>query len=425
MVRNIAVIGSGAREHALAEALLRSGKEIRVVAYPGNDGMAQVDRGPELPPDPQAAARILVAANTALAIVGPEKPLMEGLGNALRDRGVPVVGPNGEAARIEGSKIFGKELMGRVGIPTAPWQKVSGRDEATALLKKWGLPLVFKADGLAQGKGVTVVATRDDWESALERYFDRKDIPGSDTVLIERALSGPEISFIVVTDGKRFVPCPTARDYKRVADGDVGPNTGGMGVLTPVPEWSPILQGQAMEIIERCLWGMSKTGTPFSGFLYAGLMLTPEGLSVLEFNARMGDPEGQVLFETLGEAALPLLEEVGHGEILSEFSIAPVPRVGVVLASEGYPEKPRTGDPVDGLPRPGTMPNTGALYFAGVRKDAGILRSSGGRVLTAVGRGNTLPEARTNAYDLMGTLRLEGGHFRSDIALKETIGQGR
>ena len=424
MTRNIAVIGSGAREHALVAALRRSGSGIRIVTYPGNDGMEDVERAGELPSDPLSGARMIAEAKVDMAIIGPEKPLMDGLGNALRQRGIPVVGPDQEAARIEGSKVFAKELMQRVGIPTAPWQKVSGREEAKEVLKKWGLPLVIKADGLAQGKGVAVVKTMEDWELAQARYFDRKEIPGGETVLIERCLSGPEVSFIVVTDGKRFVPFPTARDYKRVFDGDQGPNTGGMGALTPVPGWTPANQERANEIIERCLWGLSKAGTPFSGFLYAGLMITDEGPSVLEFNARMGDPEAQVLFDILGENALPLLEEVANESIVSNWSLPSLPRVGVVLASRGYPEKPVLDDPLEGIPGHDQRSPEGEIYFAGVKRVSGTLVSSGGRVLTAVGRGESLGEARSRAYHLIEGIRLPGGHFRNDIARKESGGEG-
>jgi len=419
MKKKIAVIGAGSREHALVSALRRSDASLSVTAYPGNDGMEGVARGGELPSDPLLGARILSETGTGLVVIGPEKPLMEGLGNALRDRKIPVVGPDREAARIEGSKTFAKELMQRVGIPTAPWQTVSGREEAAGVLKRWGLPLVFKADGLAQGKGVTVVTAMDEWEVALSRYFDRRDIPGSETVLLERGLSGPEVSFIVITDGKKFVPFPTARDYKRVFDGDRGPNTGGMGALTPVPGWTAKNQERANEIIERCLWGLTKAGTPFSGFLYAGLMMTQEGPSVLEFNARMGDPEAQVLFGTLGERALPLLEEVSNGRIVSNWTLPSVPRVGVVLASRGYPEKPVLGDPLESLPSRENEIFGTELYFGGVERKSGALISSGGRVLTAVGEGESLEAARRKAYQLVGSIRLSGGHYRTDIAQKE------
>ncbi len=419
MGKNVAVVGSGAREHALVAALLRSGKGIRVTVWPGNDGMEGIVRGEALPEDPSLAAKILSGSEADLVVIGPEKPLIEGLSDALRARGIPVVGPGSGAARIEGSKIFAKELMGRVGVPTAEWARVSGRSEAEVLRKRWGLPLVFKADGLAQGKGVAVVKSEEEWAEALSRYFDRREVPGGEVVLLERGLSGPEVSFIVATDGRRFVPFPTARDFKRIRDGDQGPNTGGMGALSPVPGWTGKDQERACEIIERCLWGLAKGGTPFSGFLYAGLMMTADGPSVLEFNARMGDPEAQLLFETLGDRALPLMEEVAAGSLGNGWEIPGTPRVGVVLAAEGYPEKPVPGDPVEGLPPSGEILSEGTFYLAGVRREGGILRASGGRVLTAVGRGETLAAAREAAYRLMGGIRLRGGQFRSDIALRE------
>ncbi len=422
MGKKIAVIGSGAREHALVAALQRSGTGISVMVWPGNDGMERVSRGGSLPGEPALSARILSESGADLVVIGPEKPLMDGLADALRMRKVPVVGPDSAAARIEGSKSFAKELMQRVGIPTAEWAKISGRSEASELRKRWGLPLVFKADGLAQGKGVAVVKTEEEWEEALVRYFEKKDVPGGEVVLLERGLSGPEVSFIVATDGKRFVPFPTARDFKRIHDGDKGPNTGGMGALSPVPGWTHKDQERACDIIERCLWGMSKEGTPFSGFLYAGLMMTPDGPSVLEFNARMGDPEAQLLFEVLGDRALSLMEEVAAGSLGADWTLPPAPRVGVVLASAGYPDKPVSGGILEGLPSEGMTLPDGTYYLAGVSRENGVLRSSGGRVLTAVGRGESLPAAREAAYSLIQRIRLPGSQYRTDIALREIEG---
>lgn len=422
MGKKIAVIGSGAREHALVAALQRSGTGISVMVWPGNDGMERVSRGGSLPGEPAISARILSESGADLVVIGPEKPLMDGLADALRMRKVPVVGPDSAAARIEGSKSFAKELMQRVGIPTAEWAKISGRSEASELRKRWGLPLVFKADGLAQGKGVAVVKTEEEWEEALVRYFEKKDVPGGEVVLLERGLSGPEVSFIVATDGKRFVPFPTARDFKRIHDGDKGPNTGGMGVLSPVPGWTHKDQERACDIIERCLWGMSKEGTPFSGFLYAGLMMTPDGPSVLEFNARMGDPEAQLLFEVLGDRALSLMEEVAAGSLGADWTLPPAPRVGVVLASAGYPDKPVSGGILEGLPSEGLTLPAGTYYLGGVSRENGVLRSSGGRVLTAVGRGESLPSAREAAYSLIQRIRLPGSQYRTDIALREIEG---
>ncbi len=423
MGKKIAVIGSGAREHALVAALQRSGTGVSVTVWPGNDGMEGVLREGSLPGDPALSARILSESGADLVVIGPEKPLMDGLADALRLRKVPVVGPGSAAARIEGSKSFAKELMQRVGIPTAEWAKVSGRSVALEFRKRWGLPLVFKADGLAQGKGVAVVKTEEEWEEALVRYFEKKDVPGGEVVLLERGLSGPEVSFIVATDGKRFVPFPTARDFKRIHDGDKGPNTGGMGALSPVPGWTAKDQERASEIIERCLWGLSKEGTPFSGFLYAGLMMTTDGPSVLEFNARMGDPEAQLLFEVLGDRALALMEEVAAGSLEAGWTLPPAPRVGVVLASEGYPDKPVLGEILEGLPSGEDSLSDGTYYLAGVSRENGVLRSSGGRVLTAVGRGESLMAARMAAYRLIKRIRLPGSQYRTDIALREA-GEG-
>ncbi len=422
MVKKIAVIGSGAREHALVAALQRSSGKCEISVWPGNDGMEGVTRGGVLPQDPQGAAKVLSDFGATLVVIGPEKSLMDGLSDALREKGIPVVGPGAGAARIEGSKSFAKGLMQRVGIPTAEWANAGGREEADALKKRWGFPLVLKADGLAQGKGVTVVRTEGEWSEALTRYFDKKDIPGAETVLVEKGLSGPEVSFIVATDGRRFLPFPTARDFKRIFDGDRGPNTGGMGAFTPVSGWTSKDQERACDIIERCLWGLSKNGTPFSGFLYAGLMMTEEGPSVLEFNARMGDPEAQVLLETLGDQALALFEEIAGGTMEAGRSLSSIPRVGVVLASAGYPENPVLGDPVEGLPKMEDRSSDSTIYFAGVARKGGALVTSGGRVLTAVGRGESLLAAREASYRLIKSLRLSGGQYRSDIALRDAGG---
>ena len=420
------VVGQGGREHALSHALsLPPGAEVLV--SPGNPGMD--DGGlhflESFPDDPKEASERIAAQKPDVVIVGPEKPLVAGLVDCLQARSVPVVGPTAEAARIEGSKLFAKEIMRQSGIPTAEFSEVTTVDEIRTLVRKWGYPLVLKEDGLAQGKGVWVMKTEDDLKEVLDRYFDREGKkPTTGRIYAEKGLSGPEVSYIVMTDGERFLPFPTARDFKRIGDGDTGPNTGGMGALTPVPGWTAKDDESARTVIERCLWGLRKNGTPFRGFLYAGLMKTPSGIMVLEFNARFGDPEAQVLVPQVGDSFSELMEGLAKGSLPSGHDFKGKPTVGVVLASPGYPEKPVTGGKILGIDKVRALDGV-TLYSAGIAISPGggktDLVSSGGRVLTVSAEGDTLSAARQLAYSAMGLLHLPGGRFRTDIALSESL----
>ncbi len=426
--KKMIVVGSGAREHALSLALC-PGSEREVSVVPGNAGMAHDGLLflPSLPEDVREAASIIEAEKPTLVIVGPEKPLVSGLVDCLRERSVPVVGPTAEAARIEGSKLFAKEVMSRSGIPTAPFHEVVSAGEVREQVRRFGYPAVLKEDGLAQGKGVWVLKDDSDLGEVISRYFDRDGKkPATGRIFVEKGLSGPEVSYIVMTDGERFIPFPSARDFKRIGDGDTGPNTGGMGALTPVPGWNQDDEDSARGIIERVLWGLKKNQTPFTGFLYAGLMKTPEGIMVLEFNARFGDPEAQVLLPQAGEGFPELMEELSRGTLPGGHSFVGVPTVGVVLASPGYPEKPVTGGRILGIEKVRSMEDV-RVYSAGIALANDSERdmvSAGGRVLTVTGSGKTLTLAREKAYEGIRQISLPGGQYRTDIALKEVRDQG-
>ncbi|MHB1926379.1 MAG: phosphoribosylamine--glycine ligase [Leptospirillum sp.] len=418
--KRVLIVGSGAREHAMADAIRADPGKPDVIVAPGNPGMAGEARTVSpFPASPKEASALIASFEPDLVVIGPEKPLADGLSDALREKGIKVVGPSGTAARIESSKLFAKERMLEAGIATAEFRVAENAEAARDYVQSWGYPSVLKADGLAQGKGVFVLHSPEDLEDALQRIFVRQELgEAQQTVFVEKGLSGPEVSFIALTDGTRFVPFPEARDYKRIRDGNRGPNTGGMGAVTPLAGWSEKDQEDACQIIERALWAMRRHGTPFQGFLYAGLMKTEEGLSVLEFNARFGDPEAQVLIPSAGEGFLTLLESASAGSLGKGTNLLKTPRVAVVLASSGYPEKPVTGMPVLGLEAARTQVMT-RIYTAGVAEKNGDLVSSGGRVLSVVGSGRSIREARERAYRTLSLLHLEGGQFRQDIGLEE------
>ncbi len=416
--KRILVVGSGAREHAIAMGI-RSGENDRdVIVAPGNPGMSEdVTVRSDIPEDVAEGAEWIASLEPDLVVIGPEKPLSQGLGDLLKERKIPVVGPTREAARIESSKVFAKKRMQAAGIPTAQYQVVSNPEETRELCRTWGFPVVLKADGLAQGKGVSVIQDPDGLEDAIERFFVKREFKeAQDLIYLEKGLSGPEASFIVLTDGKKFIPFPVARDYKRIGEDDRGPNTGGMGAVTPLDFWTDGDQSEACHIVERCLWSLSKVGSPFVGFLYAGLMKTEEGLRVLEFNARFGDPEAQVLIPAAGDSYCDMLMSTASGTLDTGHRMIADPRVAVVMASRGYPENPETGYFLDGLDTARQIKGA-RIYTAGVSIKDGRIVSSGGRVLTATGEGALLPDARRVAYEAIGKIRLEGGQYRRDIGI--------
>jgi len=391
----VLVVGSGGREHALAWALSRSDDLSELHAAPGNPGIAALAHcHPARADDPAALVSLARELRIDLVVVGPEAPLVAGLADELRHRGVAVFGPSAAAAQIEGSKAFAKEVMDAAGVPTARTLPVAEP------------PCVLKLDGLAAGKGVWVCRTQDELDSALEvaRAFDQP-------FHVEELLEGPELSVFAVAAGEAAVAFPPARDYKRIGDGDTGPNTGGMGSFSPLPD---VTDQESEEILATVhlpvLRELAHRGTPFQGLLYAGLMQTEDGLRVIEFNCRFGDPETQSLLPRLESGLLPLLA----GDLSQRPQVGERAAVTVVLSGGGYPESGDQGTPIEGIE---AAEATGALVFhAGTALHDGRLVTNGGRILNVVGTGATVAEARSAAYEATAHIDFAGVHCRSDIA---------
>ncbi len=405
----ILVVGSGGREHAIVRKL--SGESGSVHAAPGNPGIAAVaETYPEVAAVPEQIVALARKLGPDLVVIGPEAPLVAGAADALRENGVACFGPDAAAARIEGSKSFAKQVMSEAGIPTAASFTCATGAEADQALAAFGPPYVVKDDALAAGKGVLVTA-----DVAAARAHAR----ACGTVVIEEFLDGPEVSLFAVTDGVTAVPLLPAQDFKRARDGDQGPNTGGMGAYAPLP-WAPAdLTEQAMgAVIQPAVDAMRRRGTPYRGLLYAGLALTAAGPKVVEFNARFGDPETQVVLDRLGSPLAPLLHAAATGGLAAV--AAPEWRAGaavvVVIAAEGYPEAPVKGDKIFFTER-GVVPADAYLLHAGTAVDSGgELISAGGRVLNVVGTGRDMAAARAAAYELARAVQLRGGWYRRDIA---------
>jgi phosphoribosylamine--glycine ligase len=407
----VLVIGSGGREHALTLALSRDPGVSEVHAAPGNPGMAEVAQLHEVDAgDGTAVAELAERLGIDLVVVGPEAPLVAGVADAVRARGVDCFGPSAEAARLEGSKAFAKEIMAAAEVPTAMAHVCTTREQAEAALDAFGPPYVVKDDGLAAGKGVVVTESRDE---ALAHAT------ACGRVVIEEYLDGPEVSLFAVTDGSCVVPLQPAQDFKRVGDGDTGPNTGGMGAYTPLP-WAP--DGLVAEVTERVLQPtvdeLARRGTPFSGLLYAGLALTGRGVRVIEFNARFGDPETQPLLALLDSPLGVMLRAAARGMLAD----LPAPRwkpgaaVAVVVASKDYPAKPRTGDVVHGLADAERVDGVDVIHAGTARGADGALVTSGGRVLAVTAVGASVADARTRAYEAVARIGIDGSHHRTDIA---------
>jgi phosphoribosylamine--glycine ligase len=407
----ILVIGSGGREHAIVRALSTETGSLH--AAPGNPGIAALaETHPGTTAVPEQIVELARKLSPDLVIIGPEAPLVAGTADALRENGVACFGPDAAAARIEGSKSFAKQVMAEAGIPTGDSITCTTAAEADQALATFGPPYVVKDDALAAGKGVLVTG---DIEAA------RAHARGCGTVVIEEFLDGPEVSLFAVTDGVTAVPLLPAQDFKRARDGDQGPNTGGMGAYAPLP-WAPAdLAGQAMDrVIQPAIDAMARRGTPYRGLLYAGLALTSAGPKVIEFNARFGDPETQVVLDRLASPLGPLL----HAAATAGLAGVAQPQwrsgaaVVVVIAAEGYPEAPVKGDKIHFTER-NVAPAAGDTYVlhAGTARDAaGELVSAGGRVLNVVGSGGDVAGARAAVYELAGTVAMRGGWYRRDIA---------
>ncbi|OUE29331.1 Phosphoribosylamine--glycine ligase [Clavibacter michiganensis] len=409
----ILVLGSGAREHAIVTALLREDAGHDIVAAPGNAGLARAVPVVAMDiDDPVVVAEHALAEGFELVVVGPEAPLVAGVADALRTRGIPVFGPGRAAAALEGSKTFAKRIMEEAGVPTGRAAQAGTVDEVEAALDEYGAPYVIKADGLAAGKGVLVTADR---SLALEHA---RHYLGQGTVLVEEFLAGQEVSLFLLSDGHDVLPLSPAQDYKRLGDGDAGPNTGGMGAYSPLP-WLPA--GFVDEVIDTIalptVRKLAEEQTPFIGLLYCGLILTADGIRVIEFNARFGDPETQVVLPRLVTPLSQLLLAAASGELggmpRPEFSDDVA--VTVVVASEGYPESPRTGRVISGLEEAERVAGVSVAHAATAESDAGLV-ATGGRVLSVVATGRGFEEARSRAYEAVGLIGLDGSQHRTDIA---------
>ncbi|TMJ17466.1 MAG: phosphoribosylamine--glycine ligase [Alphaproteobacteria bacterium] len=415
---NVLIIGSGGREHALAWKLAQSPLMGTLYAAPGNPGIAEVAELVALDAaDHRAVVDFCRRHAIGLAVIGPEAPLVDGLADNLRAMGVPVFGPNRIPAQLEGSKGFTKDLCAKHHIPTARYARASDRLAAEAALEDFGMPVVIKADGLAAGKGVIIAESADEALAALSTMFEGGFGGAGEAVVVEEFMTGEEASFFALVDGETVLPFGSAQDHKRVGDGDTGPNTGGMGAYSPASILTPALERQVMEeIVRPTIRALAEAGTPFSGILYAGLMLTEGGPKLVEYNVRFGDPECQALMLRLENDLLELMLACAKGELAG----AEPPRFSddaalvVVMAAKGYPEAPRTGGRIAGLDQPAAR-----IFHAGTALDKGKLVAAGGRVLGVAARGPTVAEAQRAAYEAVDGIDFPTGFCRRDIGWRE------
>ena len=421
---NILILGGGGREHALAWACAQNPRCGRLIVAPGNAGIAGVAECAALEIlDGDAVAAFCDARSVDLVIVGPEGPLAAGVADVLRGAGIAVVGPSAAAARLEASKGFAKEVCDAAGVPTAPWARFADEAAALAHVRAAGAPIVVKADGLAAGKGVTVADTVAEAEAAVRAALGGAFGAAGASVVIEDFMAGEEASLFVLCDGEEALPIGTAQDHKRALDGDAGPNTGGMGAYSPAPILTAEVEARAMaEIVRPTLREMARRGTPYSGVLYAGLMIEDGAPRLVEWNCRLGDPEAQVLAMRLGAQVLDLLAACAEGR-LGEARVrwADDHALCVVLAAEGYPGAHGTGEPIGGL---AALPEDSwrMTFHAGTGERDGRVVSAGGRVLGATARGPTLRAARDAAYALAAAVDWPGGRYRRDIGSRALDG---
>ena len=417
----ILVLGSGAREHAIILALRSEEVDHEIFAAPGNAGIAQDATLVALDAnDPAGVAQFALDNAIDLVVVGPEAPLVAGVADAVRERGIPVFGPGKAAAQLEGSKAFAKRIMDAAGVPTGRAVRATNLAEVEAAFDRFGAPYVVKADGLAAGKGVIVTSDRAAALAHAETYLPHGP------VLVEEHLSGPEVSLFFLSDGDHVLPLSPAQDYKRLGDGDTGPNTGGMGAYSPLPWLLERFGGEedfvaevTRTIAEPVVRQLDAEGTPFIGLLYAGLIITDDGVKVIEFNARFGDPETQVVLPRLVDPLSELLLAAASGNLEQHArpAFADAVAVTVVVASEGYPEKPVTGRAIEGLDAAAEIAGV-HIAHAATAEQSGSLVATGGRVLNVVALGTTFAEASERAYRAVDRIRLEGSQHRTDIAAR-------
>jgi phosphoribosylamine--glycine ligase len=421
---NVLLLGSGGREHALAWKLAQSPILGKLYAAPGNPGIAELaELVPLDPADHRSVIDFCRRHGIGLAVIGPEAPLVDGLADNLRATGVLAFGPNRVPAQLEGSKGFTKDLCARLGIPTARYARASDRLAAEAALGDFGLPVVIKADGLASGKGVIVAETGEEARAALDAMFDGRFGGAGEALVIEEYMAGEEVSLFALVDGETVLPFGSAQDHKRVGDGDTGPNTGGMGAYSPAAILTPALERRAMEeIVRPTAKALADAGTPFSGILYAGLMLTEEGPKLVEYNVRFGDPECQALMLRLEGDLLALMLACAKGELAG----AKPPKFSneaalvVVIAARGYPDAPEKGGAIAGLDQPGAQ-----VFQAGTARRGDRLVADGGRVLGVAALGKDVAQARRAAYRAADAIDFPTGFCRRDIGWREIARKGK
>ena len=416
----ILVIGGGAREHTLVWKLNQSPKVEEIYVAPGNAGTGLIAQNLDVgATDLEALAQIAQEKSIDLAVVGPEAPLAQGIVDLFEKRRIPCFGPTGEATKIESSKVFAKELMQKYGIPCARSRSFSLFEEARTYLQAQQPPIVVKADGLAAGKGSIVAQSQEEALTALSDIMEKRVFGSAgDQVLIEECLEGKEVSLLAFTDGKTVIPMVPACDYKRAFDGDQGPNTGGMGSYSPPSFFDEVMINRVRDtILEPAVKAMAKEGKPFKGVLYAGLIMTAEGPKALEFNARFGDPENQVMIPRLKSDLLEIMLAVIDGTLdKTKVEWSDEACVGVVMASAGYPGSYTTGFPIEGLD---SVNKDIIIFHAGTKAKGGTIYTDGGRVLTVAATGRTLAEARSKVYLNLPRIHFEGCHYRGDIAARE------